>query len=237
MKFFPLAVLAAALAVSGHARAAETPGLTVVELFTSQGCSSCPPADAVLLELSRGRGDVLPLAFHVTYWNNLGWRDPFSFTAATTRQRDYAAAMRLSSIYTPQMVVNGHIDVVGSDRPAVLSAIGQAGHDRQAAAVKLSRADGQMHIDIRPGDAAAPAAARVWLIGYDTEHRTAVGRGENGGRSLLEANIVRSMIDMGPWSSAAAQLRHDVPEGEHGAVIVQAADGHIIGAAREAPGS
>ncbi len=228
--------LLAVLALSSPVGAAGVSAPVVVELFTSQGCSSCPPADAVLLELSRGRPDVLALAFHVTYWNNLGWRDPFSFAAATARQRSHAATLRLGNIYTPQMVVNGHIDVIGSDRPAVLAAIGAAGRDAPGAEVALSRRDGQMRIDIRPA-VIGPATARVWLIGYDAQHRTAVGRGENGGRTLVEANIVRSMHDMGPWTGTAASLRHDVPGGEHSAVIVQAADGHVIGAAREAPGS
>jgi hypothetical protein len=117
----------------------------------------------------------------------------------------------------------------------VLAAIGQAGHDQRSALVALSRADGQLQIDLRPGSGDATGAARVWLIGYDAQHRTSVGRGENSGRSLLEGNIVRSMHDLGPWSSDAVQLRHDAPEGENAAVIVQAADGRIIGAARAAP--
>src|SRR5579859_2803882 len=105
--------------------AAETRPV-VVELFTSEGCSSCPPADALLSELARSRPDVLPLAFHITYWDRLGWPDPFALRAATDRQRDYAGTLGLDSIYTPQMVVDGRRDVIGSDRGSVLAALHQA---------------------------------------------------------------------------------------------------------------
>ena len=105
---------------------ADTAPTIVVDLFTSQGCSSCPPADALLVELARDRPDVLPLAFHVTHWNNLGWQAPFSFAGAADRQRRYAVTLGLDTIYTPQMVVDGRTDVVGSDRPAVWRALQRA---------------------------------------------------------------------------------------------------------------
>ena len=94
----------------------------VVELFTSQGCNSCPPADALLGELTR-QADILPLSFHVTYWDRLGWPDTFGLQASTDRQEAYARSLGLSGLYTPQMVVGGRIDVVGSQRLRVLEAI------------------------------------------------------------------------------------------------------------------
>jgi hypothetical protein len=116
--------------IGGSADADTRPA--VVELFTSQGCSSCPPADKLLGELAR-RSDVLTLAYHVDYWNNLGWKDPFASADATRRQRRYAGALGLSGIYTPQMVVDGAIDAVGSDRRAVEAALaGQRGIRRRS---------------------------------------------------------------------------------------------------------
>jgi hypothetical protein len=118
--------LTAALLLLGVSRAnAEPPRPVVVELFTSQGCSSCPPADALLTELARNP-NILPLAFHVTYWNNLGWRDPFSLEAATDRQRAYQRSLHTDTIYTPQMVIEGQADIVGSDRASVATAIAHA---------------------------------------------------------------------------------------------------------------
>ncbi len=111
-------------AVAVNAPAQTSP--VVVELFTSQSCSSCPPADAFLTDLARQRRDLLPLPFHVTYWNDLGWKDPFSFEAATARQRGYAAALGDDHIYTPEMVVNGVRSFVGSDREQGLSGISRA---------------------------------------------------------------------------------------------------------------
>ncbi len=105
------------------AAAAERP--VVVELFTSEGCSSCPPADAFLTELARGRRDVLPLAFHVTYWNSLGWRDPYSLDAATNRQSQYGSRFGDGS-YTPEMVVDGQKGLVGSERGEAEAAIASA---------------------------------------------------------------------------------------------------------------
>ncbi len=222
-----LAAVASLAAYSANAAEASRP--VVVELFTSEGCSSCPPADAVLLDLARGRPDVLALGFHVTYWDYLGWHDPFSSPEATKRQRDYGTAMR-GSVYTPQMVIDGTHDVIGSDRPEVLRTIRQAASSAIAGApVRLRRDGDALVVEIGAGI----GAGTVTLLGYDGEHRTRVARGENSGRSLVEANIVRSVVPLGSWSGAAVSLRHALPIGERMAVIVQAGTGAIVGAARE----
>ena len=215
-------VLATALATS--ARAADAP--TVVELFTSQGCSSCPPADAFLTDLAQKRADVLPLAFHVTYWDYLGWKDPYSLDAATARQRDYARQIGKEGIYTPQMVVDGTTGFVGSDRPEGLAAI--AGAARKTVPVSLAR-DGQTLL-ITVG--AGSGQARVLLVGFDRTHQTPIGRGENGGRTLTESNIVRSLTPIGAWTGTTLSLHQSPPIGESFAVLLQADDGRIIGAAR-----
>ena len=209
------------------ASAAERP--VVVELFTSQGCSSCPPADRFLTELAQGHRDLLVLAFHITYWNYLGWRDPYSFTAATDRQTRYANRLSEGKLFTPQMVVNGTRSLWGSNRGEAATAIQSArSEDTPAAAVTLTRDGGRVRITVGPG----AGEARVVLVGYDREHRTAIGRGENTGRSLTESNIVRSFSTVGNWSGSAVTLAADAPAGEAFAVILQAPDGRIVGAAK-----
>jgi hypothetical protein len=208
------------------ADAADRP--VVVELFTSQGCSSCPPANAYLNDLARERHDVLPLAFHVTYWDRLGWKDPFSLSAATDRQARYGSRFGDGS-YTPEIVVDGVTSHVGSYRDEIGSAIGRAkAGATTAAAVKVSRKDDQLLIEVGPGE----GRGRVLLVGFDHYHKTAIRRGENGGRTFEELNVVRSVHPLADWQGTALRLTEQVPEGEDAAVLVEAPDGRIVGAAR-----
>lgn len=217
--------LAACLAPA-VAGATERP--VVVELFTSQGCSSCPPANAYLNELSQGRRDVLPLAFHVTYWDTLGWKDPFSLAAATERQDQYGHRFGDGS-YTPEIVVDGATSYVGSHRQEVGPAIERASKDsRTAANINVTKDGGRVLIDVGSGS----GSGRVLLIGFDHEHRTAIGRGENAGRTLDEDNVVRSIRSVGDWSGAPLRISETFPEGQDVAVILEAPDGRIVGAAR-----
>lgn len=209
-----------------HAAAERVQRLVVVELFTSQSCSSCPPADAVLTELARDRADVLALSFHVTYWNRLGWRDRFSLQAATDRQRRYGETLGHGQIYTPQMVVQGQRDVVGSNRAAVLTAIRSA--DDAVVPVMLAQQDQAITLEIGEG----AGEGTPWLIGYDQQQSTAVGGGENGGRRLSHSHVVRSVTPLGEWRGKPSRLVVARPEGERVAVLLQAADGAILGAAR-----
>ena len=149
-------------------QATERP--TVVELFTSEGCSSCPPADALLAELAK-RPDVLALSFHVDYWDRLGWKDPFSSRAATDRQSRYAKLLKLATVYTPQIVVDGRWEAVGSDRTDVERALELARRDPSEVPVTLALDHGQAQIALGPG---AGVAASVLLIGFDRRHVTAV---------------------------------------------------------------
>jgi hypothetical protein len=211
--------------------AAERP--VVVELFTSQGCSSCPPADAYLRELTKDRRDVLALAFHVTYWDRLGWKDPFSLPAATQRQDVYGRRFGDGS-YTPEIVVDGAASMVGSDRRDVGSAIENAKRNgRTAAAVSVSKNGEQVSIQVGAGN----GSGKILMIGFDREHTTAVGRGENSGRTLTEANVVRSIRSVGQWSGAALRVNEPFPEGQDVAVVLEGPDGQIIGAARLVAGS
>jgi hypothetical protein len=200
----------------------------VVELFTSQGCSSCPPANAYLNELSKQRRDVLALAFHVTYWDRLGWKDPFSLEAATRRQAVYGRRFGDGS-YTPEMVVDGAASMVGSARGQVGAAIENARRNgRSSAAVNLTRNGEQVSIEVGAGS----GSGNILLVGFDHEHTTAIARGENSGRTLVEANVVRSMRSVGQWSGSALRISERFPEGQDVAVLVEAPDGRIIGACR-----
>jgi hypothetical protein len=213
------------------ALAAERP--VVVELFTSQGCNSCPPANAYLNELSRDRRDVLPLAFHVTYWDRLGWKDPFSLEAATDRQDRYGRRFGDGS-YTPEIVVDGAAGMVGSRRGEVGSAIDQAKHhSNTAAALSVTKNGGQISIEVGAGS----GSGKVLLIGFDHEHTTPISRGENSGRTLTENNVVRSIRSVGQWSGGQLRISEPFPEGQDVAVVLEAPDGQIIGASRLASGS
>jgi hypothetical protein len=218
-------ILAAVVATVG--RAQDSP--IVVELFTSEGCSSCPPADEFLTDLAQQRTDVLPLAFHVTYWDYLGWKDPYSLDAATLRQREYARYLGDDGVYTPQMVVDGTTGFVGSRRSQGLGIIAAAA--RKVVPISLAREGPTLLIKVGAGS----GQARVLLVGFDPAHKTHVGRGENDGRTLLETNIVRSLTLAGAWSGSAAELRQSLPAGESFAVLLQAGDGRVIGAARLQP--
>ena len=221
-------LLASALSVLiGHAQAADRP--IVVELFTSQGCSSCPPAEAVLLELARDRPDVLALGFHVDYWDRLGWKDPYSSPDATRRQRSYQGLIPSNGVYTPQMVVDGRQDVLGSDPRAAQIAIANAlKAATDVAPLSLVRDGDGIRVTIGAGS----GRGRAWLVGYDRFRETPVRRGENAGRTLAQANLVRSFEPVGDWNGAVLALSKAAPAGETAAVILQAPDGRIIGAAK-----
>jgi hypothetical protein len=215
-----------ALLSPASADAADRP--VVVELFTSQGCSSCPPANAYLNEMVRDRSDVLPLAFHVTYWDRLGWKDPFSLEAATARQDRYGHRFGDGS-YTPEIVVDGASSHVGSDRAEVAPAIEKAKRGGEtAAAVSVSRNGGDLVIEVGGGK----GSGKVLLIGFDHDHQTAIHRGENGGRTLAESNVVRSIRAIGNWQGTPLRLNEKFPEGQDVAVILEAPDGRIVGASK-----
>lgn len=212
----PAAILAALiLAAPAQARP------VLVELFTSESCSSCPPADALLVDLARS-GDVLALGFHVDYWNGLGWRDRYASPAATQRQRDYAARLG-GGVFTPEIVVDGRAPLVGSDRDAVLAAINAAGA-APGPALRLHVDAGQVTVSVDAG----AGAGQVLLIGYDPAHRTAIGGGENTGREIAEANVVRGIVPAGAWQGHSVQLHPRRPVGERLAAILQAPDGHVL---------
>jgi hypothetical protein len=204
------------------ARAAETRPV-VVELFTSQGCSSCPPADALLDQLAH-RDGVLALGYHVDYWNNLAWKDPFASAEATARQRAYALRFDHGQQFTPQIVIDGKEDMVGSDRDAVLAAL-KAPSPQAIAPVDFAADRSEVTIGVGTGQ------GTVLLIRFARHRTTRIGGGENANRVANDANAVLSMETHGEWTGTPRSFELPaIPPGEGYAVLVQAPDGTIIGA-------
>ena len=220
-----------ALILPAHAERASAPPV-VVELFTSQGCSSCPPADAYLGQLAHQPG-ILALGFHIDYWNYIGWTDPYALPLAAARQRAYVGRLGLHYVYTPQMVIDGGREVVGS-KPKKIAPLLDAARlqARPGPALTIERRDSGYHIHVGAGNAVA--AATVWLAGIDRQHETKVLRGENEGATAHDFQVVRSFKSVGNWHGQTLDL--DVPgdsaAGDEVAVLLQeGGTGHILTAA------
>jgi hypothetical protein len=181
-----------------------TSGPWAVELFTSQGCSSCPAADAQLGKLC-ARPDIVALSFHVDYWDYIGWKDPYADRAMTDRQRGYARVLRQRYVYTPEMVVDGVIHEPGVTRASIDEMLAAAQlQSPQRATPKLERTlDGPLTITLGPFRIPGPAAD-VLLAVYDRRHSTPVPRGENSGHTLDNFNVVRHFETVAKWDGSAA---------------------------------
>ena len=223
---FAFAFVLSALATPALAADASRP--TVVELFQSQGCSSCPPANAALASYA-GRDDILALTFAVTYWDRLGWKDTFARPEYTERQYAYARSLGDSGVYTPEVVVNGRAAGVGADVSEVEALARKA--DRGASGPDL-RIDGAA---VTIGAGSPPAGgAEVWLALYDPRTlEVPVPRGENAGRTLAHRNVVKRLVRLGVWDGAATRLTLPPSDGLARAVLVQRRGvGAILAAAR-----
>ncbi len=226
-----------AVVAAGPARAElpSDPNLVVVELFTSQGCSSCPPADAFLGELAK-RSDVLALSLHVDYWNYIGWSDPFSSPAMTARQRAYSRSLGHRYVFTPQMVIDGRFQEVGSKTAKVERSIARA--KRQAPSklrIKIvSKGAGKTVVRIPASKSSTTAT--VWLVGFDNKHTTPITSGENSGRTISYYHVVRAIRPIGTWGGNAMEIpvsltQQGIAKFENCAVIVQRGrTGPILGA-------
>lgn len=222
-----IAILAIAIAAAGPAIAADAAHPEVVELFQSQGCSSCPPANANVMALA-DRPDILTLSFQVDYWDQLGWKDTFASPRFTARQWDYARALRHDTVWTPQVVINGRLDVTGIRRADLGRAL--AAGDRGLTGPRISAGAGQLRIE-----GAGPAkASTVWLVLYDPRRlEVPIARGENGGRTLPHRNIVRALVRLGDWSGGLASWSLPPTHGLRAAALVQSGPGGpILAAAR-----
>ena len=211
----------------------------LVELFTSQGCSSCPPADKLIGELSRDPSLVV-LSVAIDYWDYLGWKDTLAVPGNSGRQRGYARMRADRKVYTPQVVVNGSTHVLGSDKAAILGAIEATGKntDTLSVPVSLSVVDGRVTVSAAAGKSGKPA--EVWLCPVKKSVSVPISRGENHGRTVTYHNVVRGWIKLGEWNGAANSwsipIKHFRTDGiEAVAVLVQAgtptAPGAVLGAA------
>jgi hypothetical protein len=232
MRWFLSAMLFALAAAAASPAAAERPIL--LELFTSQGCSSCPPADRLLADLAQQPG-VIALAFHVDYWDRLGWKDPYASAEWTERQRSYGGRLSGSTyagrIYTPQLVIDGRIDAVGSDAPAIRRALIKARSEAIDIGVGLTHRPGGLRA---VAQASAVKEAKLLLFVIDPLRVTRVTRGENAGQNLREVRIVRRMDSLRDYVGADLDLQIADPRIEPGqalALILQRPDGSVIGAA------
>jgi len=194
ISFASLMVVAASLIALTPAPA-QPGGLIVVELYQSQGCSSCPPANANVAAVA-DRPDVLVLSFAVTYWDHLGWRDTFAKPQFTARQYDYSHGLGHSNVYTPQVVLNGRVDLNGIDANDLSGAMTRV---PRVSSQLISVATGALQIGLGP----AQPAADVWLVRYDRRTLPVpISAGENDGRTLPHKNIVRDLVRLGGWTGA-----------------------------------
>ena len=217
--------IAASLILGGHADAQTARPIQVVELYTSQGCSSCPPANAAVAQIS-ARPEILALSFGVTYWDDLGWKDTFAQKKFTDRQWDYAKGLHHENVATPQVVVNGRIDVVGQTVSVIDAAIARA-QLTSGPQVDLAGAS------VAVSGQAPHSPASVWLVRYDPNTvQVPIRRGENTGRTLPHKNVVRELTRLGDW--AGGQKTFAIPAGPAGlktAILVQSGTGGPILAA------
>jgi hypothetical protein len=210
-----VALALATLVAAGSAVVASEPDpnhVVLVELFTSQGCSSCPPADRLLTAIGgQDAGRVVPLAFHVDFWNSQGWTDPFSSREWTFRQVAYERALGQSQPYTPQAVVDGASEVLGSDAEALRAAIRSASERpgaRLALVVAPSPSKVEVAVDVERPDALRTEKLDLYAAVFETGLSTPVGRGENGGRTLRNDYVVRMLEKVGRLSKGDASPSH-----------------------------
>jgi hypothetical protein len=245
-----LVVLTGALSVSIHAKTATTAKKTPVllELFTSEGCSSCPPADRLLQSLDEQQpftgADLVVLSEHVDYWNEDGWVDPYSSHLFSDRQRWYAEQFRLDSVYTPQVVVDGQRETVGSNAVAIRSAVETASRSEKVPLTlsNIARDGNQVKFHLTSAELHANGAATVYVALAENKAQSHVARGENGGRSLTHVAVVRAFARVGALKagdSFAKDITIPMPLGIPASGIrivafLQDDKSHkIVGAARE----
>ena len=222
-----------ALILMGYVSAVQAAerALTVVELYTSQGCSSCPPADAYLGKLA-DRPDILALSFHVDYWDYIGWKDPFADPRFTARQRAFSVIFSQRYVYTPQMVVHGSYQVVGSQPSDIEEAITKA-KAMVSIPLSLTEENGSFQVDLP----ATPDLKGINVIAvfFDKKHETQVKRGENSGTQIANYNVVRDFSEIGQWNGEARTISFKNPhaKGDTCAILLQSAQtGQIVGAAK-----
>ncbi|GLK81860.1 DUF1223 domain-containing protein [Methylopila turkensis] len=237
MRVIPLALAATfAVATGAFADDASRPR-GVIELFTSQGCSSCPPADRLASELARDPSNLV-LTLPVDYWDYLGWKDTLASPANSARQRAYAMARGDRKVFTPQIVVNGRETAIGGDGAAVAGAVtrAEAVENPFALPVRLKVEEGRVAVAVEAARRPIPERhGEVWAFAIERTRTVQIGRGENAGRTVTYANVVRKMVRLGAWDGAPAKFEVPIeevarPETDGVAVLVQAGSGGQPGA-------
>ncbi|MDG1335679.1 MAG: DUF1223 domain-containing protein [Tateyamaria sp.] len=203
----------------------------VVELFTSQGCPSCPPADKLLHELAQ-RDDVIPLALHVDYWDYIGWKDEFSHPDYAKRQRGYAVQAKRRSVYTPQMIVNGVTDIVGARRMELSKAIAHHADLPSRVELSVNRSGSEILINAQPTNVDGPLIVR--MLRYTPQRSAHITRGENAGHTMLYANVTENWTVLAEWDGTTALALTSVVEGDKPVVVLVQQDQHgpILAAVR-----
>jgi hypothetical protein len=222
------------------AEAANVAGLSetapvVIELFTSQGCSSCPPADALLTELADQPG-IIALSYHVDYWDYIGWKDPFSSPVATQRQRDYGSSLSLRYVYTPQLVIDGRRELVGSHRGDVLLEIEEAAKAGKAVSLSIEGNTLSEPTVNFSNELPLGGSATLWVAVFDEQHETEIQRGENKGLFMVNKHVVRGLERVGEWNGIDASLSFSFaslglsPKDGYALLLQDGTGGAILGA-------
>jgi hypothetical protein len=224
------AVLAAVAAFATSPAGAEP--RAVVELFTSQGCSSCPPADRLLGELARDPS-LIAMSLPIDYWDYIGWKDTLAKPRHTARQRFYAKTRGDGDVFTPQVVINGVTHAVGNDKVAIEHAIAESRREGATLSLPVSvvLTDGKVNVSMPAG--AEKATGEVWLCALGTAVPVAIARGENSGHTVTYHNVVRRWVKLGDWTGAARTFSvpvTDLASADAAAVIVQVGTGDRPGA-------
>ncbi|WP_407177903.1 DUF1223 domain-containing protein [Bradyrhizobium sp. STM 3562] len=204
-------------------RPAQADPRAVVELFTSQGCSSCPPADKIIGELAKDP-DVIAMSMPIDYWDYLGWKDTLADARFSARQRAYSRARGDRDVYTPQAIVNGSAQVIGSDRAGIESAINATGKNGvMSVPVTMSLSGKQINVSVAASKVPLVTHGEVWICSISKAVPISIGRGENRGREITYHNVVRNLLKVGDWNGSPASwtvpLENVVREGVDGAVV------------------
>jgi len=212
------------------------PPRAVVELFTSQGCSSCPPADKILGELAQDPS-IVALTMPIDYWDYLGWKDTLADSRFSTRQKAYSRMRGDRDVYTPQVIINGERHLIGSDRAAIDSALRDSRRSNRVMSVPVSMAISgrQLNVTVTAASDQAPHQGEVWICAISRAVPIAIGRGENRGREVVYHNVVRNWLKVGDWSGKTASFT--VPMENIARDGIDAAAVYVQDGTRERPGA
>jgi hypothetical protein len=221
MNRFKIALAAVLLSAAGASAEGERP--VVVELYTSQGCSSCPPADAMFEDLAE-RDDIIALALHVDYWDYIGWKDTFGDPVHAERQRAYAAVAGRRSIYTPEFIVDGQTDVVGAKPMKLMKAIETHRSENSPVALTIERDGNRLAVRAQVTDDGAQPMS-VQMVRYAPSRTAEIKRGENAGKTITYRNVVEEWADLGVWNGRAPFEVDVALEGDNPVVVLIQSDG------------